>query len=142
MLGSQTGVAKLYDIGTDDRRGIEFMVCDLLGASLWALLERCGHRFSLKTILMLADQLLSRLELLHSKNVVHRDLKMENIVMGFGKENGKTAYILDFGLSGYFQPCSDYVTAPAYYMAGTTETACIAWHLNRVSTSYSLDVSS
>lgn len=82
---------------------------------------------------MLADQLISRVEMLHSKNIVHRDLKMENIVMGFGKEDGKTAYILDFGLSGYFRPQSDYKTAPGYYIAGTLETACIAWHLNRVS---------
>lgn len=82
---------------------------------------------------MLADQLISRVEMLHSKNIVHRDLKMENIVMGFGKEDGKTAYILDFGLSGYFRPQGDYMTAPGYYMAGTMETACIAWHLNRVS---------
>lgn len=82
---------------------------------------------------MLTDQLISRLEMLHSKNIVHRDLKMENIVMGFGKEDGKTAYILDFGLSSLFRPKTDYMTAPEYYMAGTMETASIAWHLNRVS---------
>ncbi|UKZ60225.1 uncharacterized protein TrAtP1_001510 [Trichoderma atroviride] len=130
-LGEQTGIATLHDIGTNDLWGIDFMVCDLLGASLWCLLGRCGHRFSLKTTLMLADQLISRVEMLHSKNVVHRDLKMENIVMGFGKEDGKTAYILDFGLSGYFRPQSDYLTAPGYYIAGTMETACIAWHMHR-----------
>ncbi|KAM0448960.1 hypothetical protein ACHAO4_008189 [Trichoderma viride] len=130
-LGEQTGIANLHDIGTNDLYSIEFMVCDLLGASLWCLLGRCGHRFSLKTTLMLADQLISRVEMLHSKNIVHRDLKMENIVMGFGKEDGKTAYILDFGLSGYFRPQGDYMTAPGYYMAGTMDTACIAWHLNR-----------
>lgn len=82
---------------------------------------------------MLADQLISRVEMLHSKNLIHRDLKMENIVMGYGKENGKTAYILDFGLSGYFRPQDNYIAAPEYHMAGTIETACIAWHLNRVS---------
>ncbi|KAL6896533.1 casein kinase I [Trichoderma evansii] len=130
-LKDQPGIATLHDIGSNDRQCIEFMVCELLGASLWDLLGHCGHRFSLKTTLMLADQLISRVEMLHSKNLVHRDLKMENIVMGFGKENGKTAYILDFGLSGYFRPCSDYIAAPQYHMAGTIETACIAWHLSR-----------
>lgn len=84
---------------------------------------------------MLTDQLISRVEMLHSKNLLHRDLKMENIVMGFGKENGKTAYLLDFGLSGYFRSRDDYITAPDYRLAGTIETACIAWHLNRVSIS-------
>lgn len=133
MLKDQPGIAALHDIGFDHRQSIEFMVCDLLGTSLWALLGRCGHRFSLKTTLMLADQLISRVEMLHSKNLLHRDLKMENIVMGFGKENGKTAYILDFGLSGHFRPRGDYITAPDYSVAGTTDTACIAWHLSRVS---------
>ncbi|UKZ85136.1 uncharacterized protein TrAFT101_001009 [Trichoderma asperellum] len=131
MLQNQPGIAALHDIGSDDRQSIEFMVCDLLGASLWDLLGRCGHRFSLKTTLMLTDQLISRVEMLHSKNLLHRDLKMENIVMGFGKENGKTAYLLDFGLSGYFRSRDDYITAPDYRLAGTIETACIAWHLNR-----------
>ncbi|GFP53367.1 casein kinase I isoform delta [Trichoderma asperellum] len=130
-LQNQPGIATLHDIGSDDRQSIEFMVCDLLGASLWDLLGRCGHRFSLKTTLMLTDQLISRVEMLHLKNVIHRDLKMENIVMGFGKENGKTAYLLDFGLSGYFRSRDDYITAPDYRLAGTIETACIAWHLNR-----------
>ncbi|KAK1252874.1 hypothetical protein MKX08_004061 [Trichoderma sp. CBMAI-0020] len=114
-LGSQTGIATLHDIGTNDFYSIEFMVCDLLGASLWCLLGRCGHRFSLKTTLMLADQLICRLQMLHLKNVVHRDLKMENIVMGFGKEHGKTAYILDFGLSGYLRPQGDYVTGSWHF---------------------------
>ncbi|KAL7922230.1 casein kinase I [Trichoderma austrokoningii] len=131
LLSNQPGIAALHELGFDNSISFEFMVCDLLGPSLLRLVNRCGYRFSLKTTLMLADQLIPLVEMLHSKNIMHRDLKMENIVMGLGRENGKRAYILDFGLSGLFQPRGDYLTAPPYRMAGTTDTACIAWHLKR-----------
>jgi len=61
-----------------------YLVMDLLGPSLRDLFKLCGNKFTLKTVLMIADQFLRRVECLHSKSMTHRNLKPENIVMGRG----------------------------------------------------------
>ncbi|KAL8784706.1 MAG: hypothetical protein Q9213_003802 [Squamulea squamosa] len=54
--------------------------------------------FSLKTVLMLADQLIDRLSYIHLKDVLHRDIKPENFLMGVGKL-GNQVYVTDLGLA-------------------------------------------
>ncbi|KAL7789071.1 casein kinase 1 [Trichoderma ceciliae] len=129
LLSNHPGIAALHDNGREEE--FEFMVCELLGASLQSLFYHCGKRFSLKTTLMLADQLIQRLEVFHSRNFLHRDVKPDNFAMGFGKENGKIVYILDFGLVGNFAHDENYVAAPSYAFCGTYYWASIATHLDR-----------
>jgi serine/threonine protein kinase len=71
---------------------------ELLGPSLEDLFNYCGRKFSLKTVLLLADQTISRIEYIHSKGVLHRDIKPDNFLMGVGR-GGNTVYAIDFGLA-------------------------------------------
>jgi len=74
------------------------LVMDLVGPSLSELLDYCHGRFTMKTVLMLADQLLCRLQFVHTCGYLHRDLKPDNFAMGRGKL-AHHLYMLDFGLA-------------------------------------------
>jgi casein kinase 1/casein kinase I family protein HRR25 len=76
------------------------MVIDLLGKSLEDLFNYCGRRLNLKTVLILADQLLCRLEIIHTKCYIHRDIKPDNFLMGKGLRK-HMVYVIDFGLGMY-----------------------------------------
>ena len=89
-------VPRVLWYGTDCE--YDAMVFDLLGPSLEDLFNYCGRKFSLKTVLMLADQLISRLEFIHAKDIIHRDIKPQNFLMGVGK-SGNHVYVTDLGLA-------------------------------------------
>lgn len=74
------------------------MAIELLGPSLEDLFVYCGRKLSLKTVLLIAEQLIARIELFHEMTYIHRDLKPENILIGM-EENAQTVYLIDFGLA-------------------------------------------
>ncbi|WVZ76876.1 hypothetical protein U9M48_024798 [Paspalum notatum var. saurae] len=95
-LQGGTGIANIKWCGIDGDENI--LVIDLLGPSLEDLFVYCGRRFSLKTVLMLADQMITRIEFMHSKGYLHRDIKPDNFLMGLGRKANQV-YVIDFGLA-------------------------------------------
>ena len=106
--------SKLYRVLSADRehapRGIPAMrwygiegnynvlIMDLLGPSLEDLFNYCGRTFTVTTVCMLALELLDRVQYIHEKNFIHRDIKPDNFLIGTGK-NCSTVYAIDFGLA-------------------------------------------
>ena len=71
---------------------------ELLGPSLENLFQKLNKKFSIKTSCMLGIQMIDRIEYIHSKKILHRDIKPDNFLIGRGN-NSHIVYILDFGLS-------------------------------------------
>jgi len=74
------------------------LVMELLGKSLEENFQKLSMKFSIKTICMIADQMIQRLEYIHNKHIIHRDIKPDNFVTGID-ENANLIYIIDFGLA-------------------------------------------
>ena len=76
------------------------LVMENLGPDLNKLFLQTGGigQFSTKTVLMLAEQFLNRIEFVHERNYIHRDIKPENLLMGLGESKG-TVYLADYGIA-------------------------------------------
>ncbi|KAM3511628.1 hypothetical protein MY11210_004712 [Beauveria gryllotalpidicola] len=96
--GKAEGIPTRYWFGRECEYYV--IVQELLGPTLHDLLNYCD-RFSFKTILLIADQSIQRLEFIHSKGYLHGDIKPTNMAMGQG-EQGNVLYFFDFGIARKF----------------------------------------
>ena len=90
------GIPNVYYCSTEGDYNV--LVMDLMGPSLESLFNQTLRKFSLKSVLMLIDQMIQRIEYIHSRNFLHRDIKPDNFCIGLNKTAHKI-FLLDFGLA-------------------------------------------
>jgi len=83
----QKGIPKVLWYGSDKVN--YYMVMELLGSSL-------KEEVNKSTIQLIGIQIINRLEFIHSKQLIHRDVKPDNFLFGIYK-NEDILYIIDFG---------------------------------------------
>jgi len=111
---SHPHIIKLHDTAEDD--DFIYIVMEYVeGGDLLTFLTRRSHnRVSEGTARRFFAQLLSALEYLHTNNIAHRDLKLENILVD---EHCNRVVVIDFGLCGHMsknRPMTVYCGSPAY----------------------------
>ncbi|KAF8111676.1 hypothetical protein N665_0073s0035 [Sinapis alba] len=107
------------------------MVIDLLAPSVEEFFNYCSRSFSLKTVLMLADQMINRVEFMHIRGFLHRDIKPDNFLMGVGRRANQV-YIIDFGLAKNYRDLQTHKHIPYREnknLTGTARYASVNTHL-------------
>ncbi|KAL8089124.1 casein kinase 1-like protein 10 isoform X1 [Apium graveolens] len=120
LLQGGTGIPNLKWFGVESEYSV--MVIDLLGPSLEDLFNYCNRKFSLKTVLMLADQLINRVEYMHSRGFLHRDIKPDNFLMGLARKANQV-YAIDFGLAKKYRDLQTHKHIPYRENKNLTGTA-------------------
>ena len=100
LLQGGLGIPKLYDYIRTSK--YNFMIFELLGINLDELFHLCNKKFTNNITIALGLQMIERLEFIHSRHIIHRDIKPDNFLIGKGKKDS-IIYICDFGLSKRFR---------------------------------------
>ena len=144
QLQNEIGFPIIYYTGAYDKKNI--IVESLLGPSLDKLFKYCGRIFPLKTVCLIGKEMVKRLESMHEKGLLHRDLKPNNLTWGNynssynyfqnNTNNDKldinTIYLIDFGLScSYYEhglSTKHYKFKTGLNFVGTLRYACLNSH--------------
>lgn len=127
------GIPNVYYFGQEGLHNI--LVIDLLGPSLEDLFDHCNRRFTIKTVVMVAKQMLSRVQTIHEKNLIYRDIKPDNFLIG--RPNSKIAnviHVVDFGMAKQYRDPKTKQHIPyreRKSLSGTARYMSINTHLGR-----------
>ncbi|KAI0789817.1 CK1/CK1 protein kinase [Abortiporus biennis] len=97
LLQGGKGMPKLYASGVEGQW--DYLAIDLLGPSLDSLLRKSGKKFmDLRSVLCIAMQVIARLETMHNRGILHRDIQLGNCTVGL-EGDATLIYMIDFGFS-------------------------------------------
>ena len=97
------------------------LVMELMGKSLEDFIN-IRQKFSVKTTAMLGYQMVSVLQYIHDRHIIHRDMKPDNFVVGYGDKNAKL-YLIDFGLAKKYRSSKTLIQYPYIKKKKLTGTA-------------------
>jgi serine/threonine-protein kinase len=94
---SHQNIVSVYDVGNDG--DIYFIVMEYIeGCTLKELINRKAP-FGNKEVISISLQVASALEHAHKNNIVHRDIKPQNILVSSGGKNPGCVKVTDFGIA-------------------------------------------
>jgi len=88
-------IAPVYDVGVDENDAPFFTMKWIRGRDLEEILQKHREEFSLLELLQILQQVAMGVDFAHSRGVVHRDLKPQNIMVGDYGE----VLVVDWGLA-------------------------------------------
>nr|QLJ57725.1 casein kinase 1.5 [Laodelphax striatellus] len=133
MIGVCDGFPKVFYYGQIEQK-YNALVMEYLGPSLEELFNICGRTFSLKTVLLIAISLLTRFEHIYERNIIYRDVKPENFVIGPpSSRKEKTIFVIDFGLAKeYVDESGEHIPYREHKsLTGTARYMSVNTHLGR-----------